>query len=270
MADRDAAFVGSIPEHYDRYLGPILFHRYADDLAGRLAVKPGMRVLETACGTGILTERLVARLRGQGTLVATDLNEPMLAHARSKLGDPAKLEWRRADATALPFDDASFDAVVCQLGLMFYQDKAAGVRQALRVLKPGGRYLFNVWDALEHNAVARIAHETAASFFSSDPPRFYTVPFSLHDPTRVGAWLTEAGFEDIEVTPLAKSGTSPSAADAATGLVHGNPLYLEIMERRPEALAEITAALARSLAAHLGDRPVRCALRAFVFSARKP
>jgi ubiquinone/menaquinone biosynthesis C-methylase UbiE len=270
VADRDAAFVGSIPENYDRYLGPILFQHYADDLVARLEVVSGMRVLETACGTGILTERLVRRLAGQGTVVATDLNEPMIAHGQRKLAGAARLEWRQADATKLPFEDASFDAVVCQFGLMFFPDKAAGVREAFRVLKPGGRYLLNVWEALEHNPVARITHETVTSFFPSDPPQFYTVPFSLHDKARVCAWLEAAGFEEIESHSVRRIGISPSAAEAAIGLIEGNPVYNAIMDRRPEALGDIKAAVITNLAAQLGDHPLRCHLRALVFSARRP
>jgi ubiquinone/menaquinone biosynthesis C-methylase UbiE len=142
MSDRNVAFIGSIPQNYDRYLGPVYFHHYADDLSARLEITPGMRVLEVACGTGIVTERLVRRLAGRGTVVATDLNEPMLAYARQK-AFAATPEWRQADGTKLPFDERSFDAVVCQFGLMFFPDKMAGLREAFRVLKPGGRYLFN-------------------------------------------------------------------------------------------------------------------------------
>jgi SAM-dependent methyltransferase len=270
VSDRNAAFVGSIPASYDRYLGPLFFHAFADDLVARLAVKPGVRVLETACGTGIVTERLVARLAGQGTLVATDLNEPMMAHAAQRIAPGARVEWRQADATALPFDDGSFDAVVCQFGLMFYPDKARGVGEAFRVLKSGGRYLFNVWDTIARNPVIRITHETTASFFPANPPQFYTVPTSLADPAPVRAWLAAAGFVDVEVAPLEKTGTSPSAADATIGLIEGNPIHAAIMERNPGALAAIEAAVARNIAEELGDRPVRAPLRAFVYSARKP
>ena len=269
MADRDAAFVGSIPGNYDRYLGPLFFHGYADDLAARVPIKSGMRVLETACGTGIVTARLVARLAEQGTLVATDLNEAMLAHAATRLGPGAPVAWRQADATALPFDDRSFDAVVAQFGMMFYPDKVRGVREAFRVLKPGGSYLFNVWARLDQNPVARITHETVASFFATDPPQFYTVPFSLFETSMVSDWLRDAGFVDVDSVPVAKTGTSPSAADAAIGLIEGNPIYSAIMERKPEALSDIKAAVARNVAAELGDRPLRALLLAFVFTARK-
>ena len=267
MADRDAAFVGSIPQTYDRYLGPLFFQEPAEEMARRLEVRPGMRVLETACGTGIVTERLLHRMAGQGTFVATDLNEPMLACATAKLAGRPGLEWRPADATQLPFDDRSFDAVVCQFGLMFFPDKLAGIREAFRVLRSGGRLLLSVWDRLENNPVGRITHETVAAFFPTDPPQFYTIPYSLHDATLVRGWLEAAGFADIRSERVEKAGTSPSAADAAIGLLQGNPIYLAIVERRASALPDIEAALATNLAAALGDRPLRCPLRTVFFSA---
>jgi len=270
VADRDAAFVGSIPQTYDRYLGPLFFHEPADEMARRLEARPGMRVLETACGTGIVTERLLDRVAGQGTIVATDLNEPMLAYAAAKLAVRPGLEWRPADATQLPFDDRSFDAVVCQFGLMFFPDKLTGIREAFRVLRPGGRLLFSVWDRLESNLVGRITHETVTEFFPTDPPQFYTIPYSLHDATLVRGWLEAAGFADIRSERVEKAGTSPSAADAAIGLLEGNPIYLAIVERRASALPDIEAALARNLAAALGDRPLRCPLRTVFFGARRP
>ena len=270
MADRDAAFVGSIPENYDRYLGPMFFHDYADDMAGRLEVRSGMRVLETACGTGIVTRRLVARLAGQGRLVATDLNEPMLAYAATMMPPSERLEWQQADATKLPFDDRSFDAVICQFGLMFFPDKAAGVREAFRVLRPGGCFLVSVWDRIEDNPVPRITHETLTTFFPADPPQFYTVPFSLHDPTIVERLLADARFADIRWERLDRVGVSPAAADVVVGLIEGNPIYLAIMERLPAAVEDIKAAVVRNLAATLGDHPLRAPLRTIFFSARRP
>jgi len=271
MADRNAAFVGDIPRNYHQYLGPIFFHEFADDLAQRVHVTSGMRALEIACGTGIVTRRLADRLRGRGTIVATDLNEAMIAHGRAQM--PAgneHVEWQPADAMKLPFPDTSFDVVVCQFGLMFFPDKAASIREVFRVLKPGGHYLFSVWDAMARNPLARIAHETVGRFFPADPPSFYSVPFSLHDPEPIRKMLAEAGFGQIEVTSLEKSGASPSAADATTGLIEGNPILDAIMTRRPEALGEIKRATAAAVAAELGDPPARIPLHAIVWSARRP
>ena len=269
MADKHTAFVGSIPPIYDRCLGPLLFHGFADDIVARLPAKTGLRVLETACGTGIVTERLAQRLRGAGTVIATDLNEAMIEHARARLA-AAGVEWRQADATNLPFPDQSFDVVVCQFGVMFFPDKLKGAQQALRVLRPGGLFLFNTWDAMEHNAVARITHETVAKFFADDPPGFYRIPFTLHDADMVREMLERAGFERIEVQRVGTTGTSPSAEDAAFGLIHGNPIYGEIMARRPDELESVKAAVATNIRAELGDRPVRCPLRALVFQATRP
>ena len=270
MADATAAFVGRIPEQYERYLASLFFNPYADDLVARLPVREDMDVLEVACGTGIVTRRIVERLAGRGTVVATDLNEAMFAHARTRLPGRGDAQYRTVDGVSLPFETSSFDAVVCQFGLVFFSDKAAGAREAFRVLRSGGTYLLNVWDALERNPVARLTHETILKFFPTDPPRFYTIPWSYHDPAAIETLLRDAGFADVRCERVVKQGGSPSAADAATGLVEGNPVYGEIMQRRPEALAELKAALATRLAQELGDRPLRAPMSALVATARRP
>ena len=141
----DRIFAGSIPALYDRYLGPLIFEPYAAELAGRVASGTASRILETAAGTGILT-RVLARLLPDTTeIVATDLNQPMLDFAAAQPGT-ARVTWRRADALALPFPDQSFDVVACQFGAMFFPDKIAAYREALRVVGRGGYLIFSVWD----------------------------------------------------------------------------------------------------------------------------
>ena len=143
------AFVGSIPENYDRYLGAVLFEPYARDLVERVKVSDGGSLLEVACGTGIVTRRLRDRLPAGAQIVATDLNEAMINYASQKFRAGENIEWRPANALDLPFADQTFDTVICQFGLMFFPDKQKGVNETFRVLKPNGQFIFNVWDAIE-------------------------------------------------------------------------------------------------------------------------
>src|SRR2546428_13393233 len=163
--DRNVLFQGAVPENYDRYLGPVIFEPWAEDLVLRLAGKKYERVLEIACGTGIVTGRLRDVLPATTEIVATDLNPDMFEFAKRKFTNGEHGLWQQADASALAFPDRSFDAAVCQFGVMFVPDKAAVMRESYRVLRSGGVFLFNVWDSFEANPFGQIAHATIASFF---------------------------------------------------------------------------------------------------------
>jgi ubiquinone/menaquinone biosynthesis C-methylase UbiE len=161
----DVDFVGSIPKHYDEGLGPVIFSDCAAEMARRAAALNPSRVLETAAGTGIVTRALRDALPDSVELTATDLNPPMLEIAKAKFANGEAVTFLPADATALPFAAQSFDVVVCQFGVMFFPDKDQGYREVRRVLRPGGRYLFNVWDSHKFNTFGRIGHEVVSSFF---------------------------------------------------------------------------------------------------------
>lgn len=270
MSYHHAAFVGSIPENYDRYLGPLLFEPYALDIVARLQASENAAVLELACGTGIVTRKLRDTLPKNAKLVATDLNEAMLEYARGKFRADERIELKQADATDLPFEDSSFDAVVCQFGLMFFPDKAKALGEVRRVLIPGGVFFFNVWGAIEKNELPNISHHTVSSFFEGDPPTFYQVPFGLYDQDLVSGLLREARFENIDISVVDKPGISASSTDAARGLIQGNPILAEIQERATSEAAVVEAALAAAIAAQCGDNPVRSKLQAIVYSARRP
>ena len=126
MTDSDSGFVGSIPEIYDNYLVPLIFEVYANDLAERAAALAPKAVLETAAGSGVLARALAPRLSADARYMVTDLNQPMLDHAAAKQGPDARITWQQADALDLPFNKATFDAVVCQFGVMFFPDRVAG------------------------------------------------------------------------------------------------------------------------------------------------
>ena len=143
---------GSVPENYERHLVPLLFLDYGADLASRLEAPAGGAVLETACGTGAVTRHLQPRLPADTALTVTDLAPPMVEQARKIVGEHPGIEYRPADATDLPFADAAFDAVICQFSLMLFPDRKQGMREAARVTRPGGRFVFNVWDRLSATA----------------------------------------------------------------------------------------------------------------------
>jgi ubiquinone/menaquinone biosynthesis C-methylase UbiE len=266
MSEANARFLGTIPELYDRHLGPVIFEPYAADLARRVTVAAGEPVLEIACGTGILTQQLHAHLSPKVRLVATDLNQPMIDYARSKMGAVERIDWRPADAASLPFASGSFSALACQFGLMFVPDKQAAFRQARRVLAKGGLFAFNVWGSFDHNPFGRIAHETIGSFFSADPPNFYQVPFGFHDPNALRQLLEASDFGHVALESVTLEVRSPSAESLAVGLIKGNPVSIAIQERGV-ALDPIVDALEAALARVGGDHPFRSTMRALVVTA---
>jgi ubiquinone/menaquinone biosynthesis C-methylase UbiE len=270
MSGNAASFIGNIPENYDRGLGPVIFSGYAADMARRAATCNPTRVLETAAGTGIVTRQLRNVLPATVHLTVTDLNPPMLEAARTKFRPDEQVDFRQADATALPFSDGAFDAVICQFGVMFFPDKDMGYREVYRVLAPGGRYLFSVWDSHRHNRFGRITHDVAGGFFPSDPPQFYRVPFSCHQIDPIKESLIDAGFADVNVAVVRQDKEIPDVALFARGLVYGNPLIDQIRARGGVDPDRIVDALMSALRREFGADPARMPLQAIVFSATRP
>ena len=199
MAEAQNAFTASIAEVYDRHLGPVLFEPYARDLAHRIAHCPQGPVLETACGTGILTRQLRSHLHPSVRIVATDVNQGMIDYAQARLSTLEAIHWNCADATLLPFPSGSFAALACQFGMMFVRDKEAAFREARRVLADDGVLVFSVWDSLAHNPFSRIARETVSGFFAENPPDFFRVAFGFHDRQHLRRTLLAHGFDDLRV-----------------------------------------------------------------------
>lgn len=266
MPATDRAFSGAIPDIYDGLLVPMIFEPYAEDLAERVAGARPAAVLETAAGTGAVTRALAPRLAAEARYTVTDLNQPMLDRARSRQPAGARLEWRQADAMALPFADASFDVVCCQFGAMFLPDRVAGFREARRVLRPGGRLVFNVWDRLEENVFTDVAVAGVAELFPDDPPDFFRrLPHGYHDVARIRADLAAAGLGAVEIETLERESVAASPAIAAAGLCQGTPMRGEIEARG--SLEEATRRAEQALAAAFGPGPIRGKLQAHVVTA---
>jgi SAM-dependent methyltransferase len=264
-----ASFTGSIPDYYDRCLGPVIFADYGADIARRVAAcNPGC-VLETAAGTGIVTRELRNLLPPAARLVATDLNPPMLEAARKKFRPAEQVEFQTADATSLPFPDKCFDAAVCQFGMMFYPEKDKSYFEACRVLVPGGRYLFSVWDSFRYNPFAQITQSVIGSFFPADPPQFFQVPFSYYQIDQIKDSLICAGFTEITIAIVQIEKQIENAGHFADGLVHGNPVIDQIRAQGGVDPDRIADALKHALHKEFGAGPCRIPLQAIVFSAAK-
>lgn len=260
-------FNAHVASRYDTYLRSLFFEPYAADAAARLQIRARMRVLELACGTGIVTRQLLGALPGDATLVATDFSEQMLAIAQEQVSPDPRLAFQQADATALPFDDGSFDAAVCQFGLMFFPDKPKGLREMRRVLTPGGQLLLSTWDSLHHNPVARIADETVRRMFPGMSQSFFEMPHHMHDAGALEQMVHDAGFADVSVQVLDKRGHSTTTHDAATGVILGTPFAVQLAGLGVSGEA-VVAALSQALTAEYGTGAVETPLRALVVTAR--
>jgi ubiquinone/menaquinone biosynthesis C-methylase UbiE len=270
MVATDKVFAGSIPELYERYLVPLIFESYALDLAGRIAKAVPLHALETAAGTGVLTRAIASHLPAHARIVATDLNQPMLNHAKARQSDDGRIEWKQADALALPFDDQSFDVVACQFGAMFFPDRVQGYKEARRVLKPGGQFLFNVWDQISENDFADVVTEALAAVFPHDPPRFLArTPHGYHDAERIRADLNAAGFTDVSIDAVDNRSKAASPADPAIAYCQGTPLRNEIEARDASRLQDATKQAAEALAHRFGGGSIDGRIRAFVITARR-
>jgi len=266
MGNQATRFVDSIPEHYDASLGPRIFVDYATDLARRVSRFGPSSVLEIAAGTGILTRSLRDRVGTGCRIVATDLNLPMLEIAKKKFGRGEQVRFETADALDLSFEGDSFDAVACQFGVMFFPDKDCSYREAYRVLRPGGRYFFNVWNSWSDNRFAEVVHTCVARFFPEDPPRFYEVPFSYHETDEISAAIRASGFSDVSAERVCVNAPVGDPHQFAVGLVQGNPISEEIAGRGGD-IDTVCAAVADAIHRDLGEE---LQLSATVFEATKP
>ena len=240
------AFDGPVPVLYDRCLVPLLFAPYAADLARRAAAFAPREILEVAAGSGIVTAALVETLPC-ANIVATDLSAAMLECAAARVGRP-DVRFETADAQALPFADRRFDLVVCQFGMMFFPDRRRALGEALRVLRPGGRCLFNTWNRIEDNPVTDRVAAAVANLFPGDPPDFFErLPFGYHDISVIEADVRAAGFGTVAIETITCE-TLVIAEEAALGLCQGTPLRAELARRGADAVAAATHAAGEALA----------------------
>lgn len=261
----DAQFVGSVPDIYERLMVPMIFAAPAELLADAVAARTPSTVLETACGTGVVTRALRRRLP-RAAITATDLNQPMLDEA-ARRSDLPDVTWQQADALALPFPDGSFDVVTCQFGVMFFPDKVAGFGEARRVLAPGGAFVFNTWDRIGTNEVAQVVTDALIAAAPEEPLNFMArTPHGYFDLDQVGADLAAAGLA-AEITAH-EDVSATTAEEAGIAYCQGTPTRGEI-ERHPTLTVESATAIAtEALLTAYGPGPIAPSTRWFQVVAR--
>jgi len=264
--DLERRFTDEVAERYDRLMVPLFFRPYAEELAGHAREFRPTRILETAAGTGILTEALVAAVPN-AEITATDL-QPMLDVAADRVG--TNVQFIQADAEHLPFTSDTFDLVVCEFGAMFFPDKVRGHQEARRVLVAGGHYLLAIWDAIERNAITHAAQQALIEALPDDPPMFMRDgPFGYHDPKKIRRDLKEAGFERVGIETVQLRSRSPSAKDAGAALFYGSPMGVEVQQRSPEKVERVAQAVCDALKPFEGENGLDAAMSAHIIIAIK-
>lgn len=260
--------MGSMPELYDTLLVPMMFLDYAEDVASAVAAAQPHDVLEIAAGTGAVT-RALHRLLPTGQITATDLNPPMLDRAAEMLPASDRVRWKLADAQDLPFDDAEFDAVMCQFGVMFFPDRPRAYAEAHRVLRPGGRFVLASWGRIEDNAATLAVEDALAVLFPNDPPQFLRrTPFGYTDLALIRTELEDAGFTSVDARWVERRSRPTSALDIAVAHCQGTPIANVLAERQVDT-AHVTAEMARLLEERLGREPFAGRLSASIVIATR-
>lgn len=263
------SYSGTIPEYYDQYLDSLLLKPYAIKMAGEIEKLGPESILELSAGTGILTEALIDQMPVTTKMLVTDINPEMMDLAKSKLWSYQNISWQLADAMNLPYSDNTFDAVLSQFGVMFYQNRHQVYRKIKEILKPGGTFIFNTWGSIHDNSIIELTERVLKRVFPFDTPNFLHIPFGYHRYEQIIPDLSIAGFSTFTINTVKQTGYATSAVEAATGLLQGTPLCTEIIERDPERLHLVIEELSKSIEKHYGKYDINVPLLALEIQAFK-
>ena len=263
-------FSGNVARNYDEVQGPVYFEPYAIETAARVAKLNPQKVLETACGTGRVTNHLRKVLPPDASLTATDISADMMAIAKEKLSSVNNISWLEADALHLPFTEESFDVVVCQFGAMFFPDKKKGFCEAWRVLKSGGMYVVTTWEKLEKNEIAAAGRHVLKAFFDNNPPANMNTAFQMHNKAEINDLLSESGFININIETVVKTSVAESAAALASAIVEGSLIRDFILQKDPDAIPLLKEKMEAAIRERCGDHPATGKMEAIYCVAQKP
>jgi SAM-dependent methyltransferase len=262
-----SSYAGSAPENYERWFVPAIGGPLARDLVADARLHPGERVLDVACGTGIVARLAAERVAPNGSVAALDVNAAMLDVARSAASaTPVPIRWYETTAESIPLADGAFDVVFCQLGLMFMTDRAAAAREMCRVTARGGRVLVSVpipspfFSVLER----AFAHHVPAG------APFVGAVFSLNDPDELARLFRDAGLAGVTVRAEAKELRLPAAKEMLWEYVHCTPLAATVAEERPDVADALEREVVREWQPWTQDGGLAYEQTVLVMTGRKP
>ena len=263
---------GSAPEVYERELVPAVFGPWAPILVELAHPRPGERVVDVACGTGIVARIVAARVGPKGTVVGVDLNPGMLSVARSAMStDPrasGAIQWEEASADKLPFPNASFNVVYCQLGLQFFADRPAALREMHRVLAAGGRLAVMVWRGIDESPGFAVLAEALERHVGHTAATIMRAPFALSDADQLEALVRAADFENVAIQRQGGMVRFPSVERFVLSYVAGSPLAGPVSQANDAAREALITDVRNGLGKYTSDTELAFPIAAHLLSAR--
>ncbi|WP_416886642.1 class I SAM-dependent methyltransferase [Marinospirillum sp.] len=259
----------SAPEAYEAYLVPPMFAPWAERLLDRATAREGERVLDVACGTGIVARRAAPRVGAEGTVVGLDVNEGMLAEAKANApaGEPG-IEWRQGDAANLPFDDGNFDVVCCQQALQFFDDPAAALGEIHRVLAPGGRAALSVWRPLEYNPGYVVLADALERHVSDEAAAMMRSPFPAWELDDLREIADETAFDEPTVSIEVGSVRYPSVEEFVRREAASSPLSASLAGVEPAVREALVEEVRSGLRDRIDDEGIVHPMETYVLAGR--
>jgi len=263
---------GNAAETYEEALVPAIFAPWAPLVVDLAHPQEGERVLDVACGTGIVARTLASCVGPRGAVAGVDLNPGMLKVARrvcaTESHSAAQIEWHEASADKLPFLDALFNVVCCQLGLQFFPDRAAALREMRRVLVPGGRLAVMVWRGIHESPGFAVLAEALERHVGGAAAAIMRAPFGLSDSEELTALVRAAGFHDIVIQQRVGTVRFGSTEKLVSSYIAGSPLAGPISKASDAARQALVADVQNALGTYMSDTELTFPIAAQLLSGR--
>ncbi len=262
--------LGDGPEAYERYIVPTFSRVWARDMVARAQLNKGDRILDLACGTGIVARHVLEHLDNACQVTGTDVNAAVLKKAREICSpDSGPVIWQQSDAVNLPFPDRDFNVVLCQQGLQYFSDRPRTLREVARVLVNGGRAYFSVWRSLKYFPFYTALHAALDTYVSSNAADMLASAFTLGNPDEIRTLLEQSGFEEINISLVIKQMRYDPVEDFLIGGFAASPFAQEILSLPEDKRTAMFQAVLQSISGYIDDQGLAAPMESYVVSGVK-